>query len=252
MATIVIASSRAGAVGPPREIWADLIMAVNSATLYAAEHDVLVAWQGPVEPGPFLDNPRLRMLTQPDSCRSYGEAYGFATRSAGADELILMNDDAVLVPDSIPLLLEDAALVRREHPGVRIGMLAARSNFVGGPQNIRVANDSPLRPNGNGFESEGRILPLARVSPILARIERAALEAIGGFPPINWFSDDLMCYDLMKSGYTNLVSRAYVHHIGQRATTRGGVTEKDLHRDGLAWVREHRPDFWRELEPTPA
>ena len=57
-----------------------------------------------------------------------------------------------------------------------------------------------------------------------------------------------MCYDLMKRGYTNFVSRAYVHHIGQRSTTYGGVTMEELDRAGRAWVKKNRPDVWALMQ----
>ena len=50
------------------------------------------------------------------------------------------------------------------------------------------------------YDSEERIIAAERVSPIVAYVPRAALDAIGGFPPINWFSDDLMCFDLLRAG----------------------------------------------------
>jgi hypothetical protein len=245
MATIVIASSRKGTT--TREIWADVIMAANSVTLYAPEHELILAWKGPDPPPELLDNPRARIIRQPDGCRSYGEAFGWAVEQTDDDELILLNDDAVLLPDTVQVLLEDAWLIADQARDFRLGFLACRSNFVPGVQNIRAPNEGELRHNFMRYDSEDRILPAARISPIAAFIRREALEAIGGFPPINWYSDDLMCYDLMRMGYTNFVSRAYVHHIGQRSTTQDGVTLQDLDRLGRRWVQEHRPDFWEVI-----
>lgn len=247
MTAIVIASSRKGSPERPRDVWDDLIMAANSATLYAAEHELVVAWKGPCPPAELLSNPRLRLVEQPDGCRSFGEAFGWAVDRTDADELILMNDDAVLTPDTVPVLLEDVALVRANFPEVPLGFMVCRSNFAPGPQNVRVPNGGELRPNGMRYDTECRVLPAARVSPIVGYIAREALDAIGGFPPINWFSDDLMCWDLARRGYRSFVSRAYVHHIGQRATTQDGATEEDLGRAGREWVRQHRPDFWEAL-----
>ena len=227
--------------------WADLLMAVNSVTLYAPGLDCLVAWQGSEAPDGFLPNPRLEVVRQPDSCSTYGEAFGFAVERAPGDELILMNDDAVLLPDTVSTLLQDATLLEHHPEGIRLGLLACRSNFAPGPQNVRSANGGALRPNGMRYDTEDRILPAARGSPVAAYVRRSALDDIGGFPPINWYSDDLMCFDLLERGYANFVSRAYVHHIGMRSTTEGGVTMEQLDRAGRDWIREHRPDFWEAI-----
>lgn len=249
--TIVVAASRKGDPTRPRELWADVALALRSVACYAAELDLLLAWQGPCPPGDLPDNPRARIVRQPDSCRSFGEAYGFAVAEAGAADLILMNDDVVLTPSTIPTLLEDVGLIRREHPELRIGLVCCRSNWVPGPQNVRHPNGGALRPNAMRYDSEERILACDRVSPILGYISRGALDDIGGFPPINWYSDDLMCWDLRRKGYVNFVSRAYVHHVGQRSTTQGRTME-ELDRAGREWVRANRPDFWAVLTAAKA
>ncbi len=259
MVSIVIASSRRGDPSRPLATWADLIMAANSVTLYAPSCELVVAWKGPCPPEGLLRNPRLVIVRQPEAARSYGEAYQFAVEQASGDELILLNDDAVLLPDTVPTLLEDVSLLRRHRPPVKPGFVACRSNVAPGPQNIRSSNGGTLHGGLMRWSTEQTILAADRVSPIAAWIERRALEEIGGFPPINWFSDDLMCFDLARRGYTHFVSRAYVHHVGMRATTEDGTTPQQLLEEGLAWVRRHRPDFLAAVEgtkqprtPTPA
>ena len=251
MMTIVMASARQGDADRPREVWGDVILGLASVALYAPDVDVVLAWKGPCEPRDLLDNPRLRVLRQPDECGSYGEAFGWAVEQSTTDELILMNDDAVLTPDTLHDLRVDAELIRTQHAEIKLGFLAARSNVAPGAQNIRVANGGALRPNGMRFDSEDRVLAAERVSPIVASGERSALDAVGGFPATNWVSDDLRCFDLRAKGYTNFVSRAYVHHVGMRSTSQGGVTEQDLLHRGQDWVREHRPDFWRAIGGKP-
>ncbi len=204
--------------------------------------------EGPLPPGGPPPNPRLVLVRQPEDARSYGEAYQFAVERATAEEIILLNDDAVLLPTTVPVLLEDVELLRRHRPPVRPGFVACRSNFAPGAQNIRSPNGGTLRGGLVRWTTEQSILAAERVSPIAAWIERRALREIGGFPPINWFSDDLMCFDLSRRGYTHFVSRAYVHHVGMRATTEDGTTPRDLLEEGLAWVRRHRPDFLAVLE----
>ena len=248
MAAIVIGTARKGDAGDPLRLWADVLMCVNSCTLYAPEHEIVVAWKGPCAPEGFLANPRLTLVEQPAEADSYGAAFDFATGRTDAAELVLLNDDAVLTPDTMRLLFEDAALLRRQHADLPLGFLACRSNFIAGPQNIRHPNGGELAANAMRYDSESKIVGVNRISPVCALIPRAALDAIGGFPPINWFSDDLMCWDLARKGYGIFISRAYVHHIGQRASTQDVRTETDLLREGQAWVREHRPDFWKALQ----
>jgi hypothetical protein len=243
---ILIASSRKGDSSDPTALWADVLLAVRSALYYGGADPVVLAWQGPVAPPDLPDDPRLTVLRQPDACRSFGEAYAFAAAATDARELVLLNDDAVLLPDTLRLLLEDVALLRRDYPQLKIGYVCCRSNVAPGAQNVRAPNGGALRPNGMRFDSEDRILALDRVSPICGWLHRDALEAIGGFPPINWFSDDLMCWDLGRRGYRHFVSRAYVHHVGMRSTLQGR-TQEDLLREGQAWLREHRPDFWKAI-----
>ena len=240
---MILTTCRHGPTDRPREVWNDTIMAMNSVTLYAPEAELVVAWQGNAAPDEYLANPRLRVVQQPDSCRTFGEANAFAVEHTDAEELILLNDDAVLTPDTMSLLLEDRNLLRETHPDVKIGLLGCRSNFVPGAQNVRAANGGALQSNQLRFDSEGRVIASDRISPIAAYLERSALEAIGGFPPLHWFSDDLMCFDLKQKGYVNLVSRAYVHHIGQRASIQSGASQESMSRDAIEWLRENRPDF---------
>lgn len=247
MTAIVIGTARKGRVDDPVRFWADVVMCINSCTLYAPEMEVIVAWKGPCPPEGFLPNPRLHLHPQPESSDSYGEAFDFAVRQARDEELILLNDDAVLTPDTVRLLMEDILLIRKSAPTVKLGFLACRSNFIAGPQNVRAPNGGKLGSSCLRYDSEEKIIGVERISPVCAYIPREALEAIGGFPPINWFSDDLMCWDLGQKGYASFISRAYVHHIGQRASTQGGATEQDLLREGREWVQRHRPDFWKAI-----
>jgi hypothetical protein len=114
---------------------------------------------------------------------------------------------------------------------------------VKGPQNIRNPNDGALDPSSMFYDSEGLIKPTSMVVPVAAWIEHETFDSVGGFPPTNWFGDDLMCWDLGQRGYRHFVSRAYVHHVGQRATAQGRSSGVLL-EEGLAWLREHRPDFF--------
>ncbi len=235
--TILIASSRQGDPADPG-LWADLALCLESCRVYAPGHDVVCGWKGPRPPDVLAPNPRLRLVPQPDGAATFGAAFEALWRTAPGDTFVVLNDDTVLMPDTLALLLDDAALLdRAKH---RWGFLGCRSNYVKGPQNIRFPNESALR--GVRFESEAKILAVPSIALVAAAVRREALERIGGFPDVNWYSDDLMSWDLARAGYTHFVSRAYVHHVGMRSTGQGRSMQ-DLDREGRAWILEHRPDF---------
>jgi hypothetical protein len=76
------------------------------------------------------------------------------------------------------------------------------------------------------------------VSPIFAYINK---EAFGeGFPPLNWYSDDVHCRDLINRGYSHFVSSSYVHHIGSHTI---GFDAKRLHDQAMPWLLENRPEY---------
>ena len=243
MLAIVIACYRDGDPADAHGLWADIRVAMSSVEAYAPGVEVVLAWRGPCAPTDLPRNPCAKVVRQPDGCATFGEAFGFAVTQTAATELVLMNDDSVLTPAPGPRRREAAAGLRRAQPALRRGVLAARAPVAPAEQNIRSANGGELHSTGMCYDSEDDMIAVDRISPVVAYITRSALDDIGGFPPINWLSDDLMCFDLMSAGYTNFVSRAYVHHIGQRASTQGGSTTVDLLRDGFTWVAENRPDF---------
>lgn len=235
--TILIASARNGDPRDPR-LWADLALCLESCRLYAPGHAVVCAWRGPREPDLAAPHPQLTLVPQPEAARTFGAAFDALYRQAPGEDLFVLNDDTVLMPDTVALLEEDARLLDRAHP--RWGFLGCRTNYAKGPQNIRQPNGAELR--GVRYESEAKILEVQAIALVAALVRRSALEAIGGFPDLNWYSDDLMSWDLARRGYKHFVSRAYVHHVGMRSTGQDRSMD-DLNREGQAWVRKHRPDF---------
>ena len=143
------------------------------------------------------------------------------------DEIIIANDDIVLNPDSYRLLVEDVKRCKGLFKD-KLGFVAARSNEVRPCQNIR--NNLPE----TSFPVEG-------ISPLFAYISKKAFET-AQFPPINWFSDDVMCEDLNQKGFRHFVSRSYVHHVG--SSTIGKDNKKNFD-DAIGWVSENRPDYWK-------
>lgn len=244
---IVIPSYRRPAESDFHHLWGDLRVALTSVDAYARGVEVVVAWDGPSEPCCLPANPCVRLLRRPPSVASSGQAWNWGIEQTDADEIVMMPDDAVLHPDTMALLLEDVAFLRQELPDAKLGMVACRSNFVVGPQNVRSANGGALAPNALSYDSENQILAAATLYPVVAWFPKAAHREIGGFTlGLEWYCDNLYCHDLKQAGYSLFVSRSYVHHVGMR-TINGGKSTEQLNAEGLAWLRRHRPDFYAEL-----
>jgi glycosyltransferase involved in cell wall biosynthesis len=157
---------------------------------------------------------------------NFGAAYNYAMQKAFEthDEILIANDDIVLNPSTIRVLMEDVATLRATVP--RLGLVAARSDSVRYCQNIHhMRNPDPVE--------------VEAVSPILAWISREAFEA-APFPPINWYSDDVQCADLSALGYQHFVSRAYVHHVG--SSTIGHDNQRHID-EARPWIVANRPQY---------
>lgn len=160
---------------------------------------------------------------------SFGADYNDAMARAFEvyDEIIIANDDVVLTPTSYKTLLEDVQSIKEA--GVKAGLVGARSDAVRPLQDIR-------------SESQYRLKEVPVLSPLFAWMSKDAFEACK-FPPINWFSDDVLCLDLLKQGFRHFVSRAYVHHAG---STTIGHDHRALTDAARPWIVANRPEYARE------
>lgn len=243
---IVIPTYRRGPASD--STWDDLRVCLASVAAYARGFEVVVAWEGPCPPDDLPRNPLQRLVERPPGMKSGTANHWAATEHTDATEFVSISDDVVLAPDTLVKLFEDAALLRRS--GYQIGMLACRSNFAPGPQNIRAANGGAWNGTVSGYDSENTVMLAKRVSPFCAFIPRAAMEAA---PPaeVEWYSDDIACFDLENAGFTAWISRAYVHHVGMRSSAAKpqdlGPAMQRLNEEALAWIRVNRPDFWQHL-----
>ena len=165
---------------------------------------------------------------------TFGQSYNeFMTEvfDMGYTEMLIANDDIVLTPSTLPDLMADVSICKQRH-GDKLGLVAVHSDYVRPVQDIRQYTQPQLRE-----------VPV--VAPILAWISRSAfIDA--PFPPINWYSDDIQCRDLVQKGYHHYVSRAYVHHAGSQTIGRDNAR---CHNDALPWIRANRPDFLALIEP---
>lgn len=170
---------------------------------------------------------------------SYNEAID-ATFAAGYDSVIVSNDDVVLTPTSVSLLLEDACAL--ESVGVPLGFLGARSDYVLPDQNIRFQIPEDQR-NGVKWESEYYIKETGVIAPIFAYLTKEAWE-VAKFPSTNWYSDNIICHDLQKAGYRHFVSRSYVHHAGSQTV---GTDFEKCHEEPREWIKANRPDIYEAI-----
>ena len=170
--------------------------------------------------------------------RNFGDDYNEVIDDAMkyAQGCIVCNDDVVLTPISYQRLLEDVEIIRELVP--EVGWVAARSDSVRAAQNIRFNPDGdPLYMNR--FKSESFIRETDIIAPIFAYISRDAW-AHGRFGPLNWYSDDASCLDLVRKGYSNFVSSSYVHHVGSQTV---GADIEALNAQARPWIEANRPEY---------
>lgn len=176
-----------------------------------------------------------------------GAAFDVVLRHIFKDynKAILVNDDAVLGPDSYKLLTEDWQKLKKEN----VGILGARSDYCLPSHNIRFPSPND-NINGLRWASESDVKRVESVAPIFCIIDRDAYVKSGGFPPCNWYSDNILCEEMKKTGYTVYVSRSYVHHLGERTE---GSNHQKLHRDALEQLKGTQWENYAEIfnQPSP-
>jgi hypothetical protein len=171
--------------------------------------------------------------------RSFGDDYNEVIEAAMKDwsSCLVANDDIVLTPTSVKVLLEDVAIIQSMH-GIKTGWVASRTDAARSGQNVRICQPGE-RLSFFKFPSEAHIKMVGEISPIFAWISSDAFEE-AKFPPLNWYSDDVHCRDLIEKGYSHFVSASYVHHIGSNTI---GMNGKQLHQDAMPWLLQNRPTY---------
>lgn len=172
------------------------------------------------------------LVSQGDE-RTFGEAYNDAMERAfkDHDEILIANDDIVLTPTTISQLMADVAMLKAQH-GDQLGFVGTMADNVRWDQSIRIAHDSGVR-------------QVRAVSPLLAWVSKTAFMA-ARFPPLNWYSDDVICEDLSVFGFKHFVSTAYVHHAGSQTI---GHDSRAHMLAALPWLQENRPHLAAEWIP---
>lgn len=158
---------------------------------------------------------------------TFGESYNDAMEEAfkSHDQIIISNDDVVLTPNTISVLMEDVENLQKEY-GDKLGFVATVTDNARAEQNIR-------------FVKEGVVRKERVIAPLFAWVSKKAFDA-ARFPPLNWYSDDVMCEDLNALGFKHFVSRAYVHHAGSQTI---GTNYSQLNAEALPWLIEKRPQY---------
>lgn len=181
------------------------------------------------------------IIFRPNTATNFGDAYNEIIDYAFTrhdDSLIVCNDDVVFTPTTYELLKKDYEFLTGDRE-FKVGWLGCRSDYVMGNQNIRSTSEDDRMVNLK-WESENQILSTSVIAPICAAVTKNAWEK-AKFPSINWFSDNIICHDMLKLGYCHFVSRAYVHHAGSQ--TVGMDYEKCL-EEPKAWLQANRPDMY--------
>jgi hypothetical protein len=158
---------------------------------------------------------------------NYGDAYNHAVNEAfmAYDEIIVANDDIVLTPTTYEQLERDVKFLKTQTP--KLGWVVARSDYV--------------RPNQIASRLDPEQIYLAqRVSPLFGYVH---IRSWVDYPPINWYSDDIQCVDMISKGCNHYISKAYVHHAGSQTI---GMDNQKNHLESESWIKENRPDLHGE------
>jgi GT2 family glycosyltransferase len=176
---------------------------------------------------------------------TFGEAYNKALSEAFQkyDEVIVANDDIVLTPTSMKILLEDVQKLKDALKPKELGFVGAMHDNARPGQNVRYKFFLDDTISFGKWKSENSIKLTPVVAPIFSYLSKTAFEAVQ-FPPISWYSDDIICEDLNALGYKHFISRSYVHHVGSYTM---GTNYNAAREEAMPWIRENRPQHLEEL-----
>jgi hypothetical protein len=170
--------------------------------------------------------------------KTFGESFNYATNQVwldGHETLIMANDDIVLNPDSYWLLTHDRVLLRQQ--GHKVGFVSARSNMASLPQNVRHKQENDTW-NGMKWASEDTLMQVEWTAPLFASVDK---EGYPGFPPTNFFSDNVACHDMSCEGFKHFLSRSYVSHVGSSTIGRGMGADSKNYMEAEDWIKTNRP-----------
>jgi hypothetical protein len=105
------------------------------------------------------------------------------------------------------------------------------------PQNIRAKQENDTWA-GMKWASEETIQQVEWTAPLFASVDQ---EGFPGFPPTNFYSDNVACYDMAQEGFKHFNSRAYVHHVGSSTIGRGFGADSKNTMEAEDWLKLNRP-----------
>lgn len=192
-------------------------------------------------------SPNTELIVHKNERSTFGQAYNAALEQAFQkyDEVIISNDDVVITPNTMQVLMEDVEDIKRTSGG-RAALISTMCDNARPCQNIRFKISSDDNIEGIKWKSENFIKQVPIVAPIFAWMSKRAFQAVK-FPPITWWSDDVICEDLKKAGFLLFISRAYVHHAMSMTV---GDDYKELQNEALPWVEKHRPEYVKDFLET--
>ena len=128
-----------------------LAVLLESIRQYAPEHPVYL--HGPESVIEKFDA-TLKIFGQPSN---FGDDYNYVINRAlqDYDQCLVANDDIVLTPTSIKVLMEDVQIINTMH-SVKAGWVASRSDAARPCQNVRIT-EHPERLHFYKFPSESHI-----------------------------------------------------------------------------------------------
>jgi hypothetical protein len=176
----------------------------------------------------------------PNTYKNFGEAYNAIMKEAfldGHQTVIIANDDIVLDPTSYDLLVTDRQLLKEK--GVNVGFLGARTNMSSLHMNIRNRLQDDQW-NGMKWLSEEAMVQVQWIAPIFASV---GIDGWPGFPPLNWYSDNVACHDMSQDGFVHFLSRSYVHHACSQTIGRTAEANRKNHLDAEPWLKSNRPEL---------
>jgi hypothetical protein len=202
-------------------------LSVLSASIDAYVPEDVVVYIGSLATKPDMFPKKHQWVVVPNVADNYGDAYNSVIERAflNHDDIIVANDDIVLTPTSYILLSEDVAQLKKEF--AKVGWVAARSDYV--------------RPQQQAFRMDPhRIAHTQRCAPLFGYVN---VKAWVDYAPINWYSDDIQCIDMIAKGCQHFVSRSYVHHAGSQTI---GLNNQKNHLDSEQWIKDNRPELHQE------
>ena len=185
----------------------------------------------------FVDYKGAHKIQQfPNIETNFGDAYNKIVNIAFEfhKSVVVCNDDIVFTPQTWEKLYID--LIKLKQANVKLGYLGCRTDFSRGFQNIRQSPHDKSYLNGMKYVDEDRILHVNVISPVCAYIEKAAWT---NFMPINFYSDDIQCYDMIKKGFKHFISSSYVHHVGSQTLQEYNIENNKA----IKWIEKNRLDY---------